>query len=554
MQNLTRADKYRDDILGGKTYHGDYILRLVENLEKDRQNSAFRWVYRNEIAEKYIRFIEKIKFTEGDKTGQLITLEHWQVYFIANLFGWVDRNDHTKRRFVESTLEIPRKNGKTTLAAVISLACAYLDGEARGQIYMAATAQKQARLCFETAWHSVMATEGLKARIKVSAHNLLVKSNNTFIRYISSEAGAIEGTNPSCVVFDEEHLQTTNELRDALRLGMGARKNPLFLSISTAGVDKNLPYYTHINNCKKILNNLIQNERHLVVIYEPKEGADWRDRATWMQANPNFGVSIDPELFEQDYLEANAEPSKQPGFITKRLNIWADSAKTWIDSKKWASLGQKLDLKEFEDRDAYIGLDLGSTGDFSALAILIPNETRDKFHLFMRFYIPEHMAEKRSRADMLNFKQWWRECAIKLTEGDATDYNVIKQDILELHTKLKCKPIAYDKAYASMFMIQLYNEHGIEVESFSQSVGNVSGPTKQFYEWIMNGQLTHDNNPVMAWMISNVEVYQDDANANYKIHKGKSKNKVDGPCAAVNAIGRMLEDFNNNPQNVTYIW
>lgn len=550
---MTKSDQYISDILSGKVYHGKYVLRAVQNLIKDRQDSDL-WQFDTEIANKYITFIERLVFTEGAKQGQLIQLENWQAFYISQIFGWVSKTDPTKRRFVETTLCVPRKNGKSTLIGIISLACAYLDNEARGQVYMAATSQKQARLCFDSAWYSVQRTPGLSTRIKVSAHNLLVKKNNTYIRYISSEAKGVEGTNPSVAVLDEEHLATDNELREALRLGMGARKNPLFISISTAGTNKNGPYYKHINNCKKFIDGIIENDRHFALIYEPDADMDWRDEKTWVVANPNWNVSIDPDLFRQDYMEAENEPAKQPMFITKRLNIWADSAKTWIDSKKWAENVHGKQLEDFYGQPAYIGLDLGSTGDFSALSIIIPNEARDKFYMFMRFYIPEQMADKRSRADQINFQQWWREGHIKLTEGDATDYNVIKADIVDLCSKFQYKPIAYDSALASMFMVQLYNEHQIQVESFSQSATNLTGPTKQFYEWIINGSLLHDGNPVMAWMISNVEVYQNDANGNYKIHKGKSKNKVDGPYAAVNAIGRMLEDFKDNPIINNYVW
>jgi phage terminase large subunit-like protein len=131
---------------------------------------------------------------------------------------------------------------------------------------------------------------------------------------------------------------------------------------------------------------------------------------------------------------------------------------------------------------------------------------------------------------------------------------VIKEDMVKYCSKFQYKPIAYDKALASMFMVQLMNDYQIQVEAYSQSVGSVTGPTKQFYEWIMNGTIQHDNNPVMAWMVSNVEVYQDDANGNYKIHKGKSKNKVDGPCAVVNSIGRMLEEWKDNPNIYNYVF
>lgn len=548
---MTKSEKYIKDILEGKIYHGKLVLRSIENFVNDLQTNT-KWVYRDDIADKFIKFIECLFFTEGIKKGQRINLEPWQCFFISQIFGWVSKEDETKRRYVETTLCIPRKSGKTTLVGVISLACAYIDNEARGQVYMAATSQKQSRLCFDSAWYAVKETPGLSSRIKVSAHNLLVKKNNTYIKYISSEAGGIEGTNPSVVVLDEHHLQKDNELRDALRLGMGSRKNPLFISISTAGSDKNGPYYQHLQTCKKIVNNLIENDRHFVLIYEPDEGSDWEDIKTWKTANPNWGVSIDPELFEQDYIEAKNDLSKQVGFMTKRLNIWADSSKTWIDSKKWSSLGRNLSLQDYKGQEAYIGIDLGSTGDFSAMAILIP-QADNTIHLLMRFYISEDMAGKRTRADQLNFKEWARQGYIKLTPGDATDYNYIKEDVLEICSILDYKPIAYDKALATLFSNNLYNDYSIQVESFSQSIGSVTGPTRQLNEWIFEGKLVHDNNPVMAWMISNVEILQDDANGNYKIHKGKSKNKVDGPCAAVNAIGRYMELMTSDNVITNYI-
>jgi phage terminase large subunit-like protein len=550
---LNKSDRYIENIITGKVYHGKYVLRAIKNLENDKLNSDL-WVYNSKIADKYIRFIEHLVFTEGEKKGQNIDLENWQSFYISQIFGWVSKTDETRRRFIETTLCVPRKNGKSTLIGIIALACAYLDDEARGQIYMAATSQKQARLCFDSAWYAVKQTKGLSSRISVSAHNLLVNKNQTYIRYISSEAGGIEGTNPSVAVLDEEHLATDNLLREALRLGMGSRKNPLFISISTAGTDKNGPYYKHLKICKKFIDGIIPNDRHFAIIYEPDSNMDWRLESTWKVANPNWGVSIDPDLFRQDFVEATNEASKQPMFVTKRLNIWADSAKTWIDAKKWDNLGSEKRIEDYYGKEAYIGLDLGATGDFSAMAIMIPNEDRTKMTLFMKFYIPSDMAEKRTRADQINFIQWAREGWITLTDGDATDYNVIKEDMVKYCSKFQYKPIAYDKALASMFMVQLMNDYQIQVEAYSQSVGSVTGPTKQFYEWIMNGTIQHDNNPVMAWMISNVEVYQDDANGNYKIHKGKSKNKVDGPCAVVNSIGRMLEEWKDNPNIYNYVF
>ena len=449
-----------------------------------------------------------------------------------------------------------KKNGKTELGAAIALACSFLDKDQRGQIFMAATTQDQAAICFEAGKSIVKRIPNLACRFTIRQHRLICKKNETYIRYISSEADATEGKGASVVIFDEEHLQVTNELRDNLKSGMGAREQPLFISISTAGTDKNGPYFQHLKTCKKILDGILQDDSHLILIYSApeKKKLDWENPEVWKIANPNWGVSVLEDNFIVDFTEAKNEPNKQPNFITKKLNIWADSAKTWIDAKRWDNLGSDVRIEDYYGKEAYIGLDLGATGDFSAMAIMIPNDDRTKMTLFMKFYIPSDMAEKRTRADQINFIQWAREGWITLTDGDATDYNVIKEDMVKYCSKFQYKPIAYDKALASMFMVQLMNDYQIQVEAYSQSVGSVTGPTKQFYEWIMNGTIQHDNNPVMAWMVSNVEVYQDDANGNYKIHKGKSKNKVDGPCAVVNSIGRMLEEWKDNPNIYNYVF
>ena len=551
---MTKAEQYIQAIKSGKVNHGKWLKLLIDWHLRELKTSEL-YEYREDISLKYVNFIEKLEFTQGKWAGQPFYLQDWQAFFISLMFGWV-RKDNGLRRFKQVTLNVPKKNGKTELGAAIALACSFLDKDQRGQIFMAATTQDQAAICFEAGKSIVKRIPNLACRFTIRQHRLICKKNETYIRYISSEADATEGKGASVVIFDEEHLQVTNELRDNLKSGMGAREQPLFISISTAGTDKNGPYFQHLKTCKKILDGILQDDSHLILIYSApeKKKLDWENPEVWKIANPNWGVSVLEDNFIVDFTEAKNEPNKQPNFITKKLNIWADSAKTWIDAKRWDNLGSDVKIEEYYGKEAYIGLDLGATGDFSAMAIMIPNDDRTKMTLFMKFYIPSDMAEKRTRADQINFIQWAREGWITLTDGDATDYNVIKEDMVKYCSKFQYKPIAYDKALASMFMVQLMNDYQIQVEAYSQSVGSVTGPTKQFYEWIMNGTIQHDNNPVMAWMVSNVEVYQDDANGNYKIHKGKSKNKVDGPCAVVNSIGRMLEEWKDNPNIYNYVF
>jgi phage terminase large subunit-like protein len=167
----------------------------------------------------------------------------------------------------------------------------------------------------------------------------------------------------------------------------------------------------------------------------------------------------------------------------------------------------------------------------------------------MRFWIPEIMAGKRTRSDGLRFKDWAKQGFIKLTDGNSTDFTRIEEDIARLSNKFMITSLAYDGAYAQMLVTRLINEWGINCRPFKQGITSVAGPTKYLHECILKSELLHDNNPVMNWMMANVMVWTDDANGNYKIHKGTSKNKVDGPTALVNAIGDYMIDYSNNYGN-----
>ena len=550
---LKKYEIYLNDVLTGKVNHGKHIKLICQQIKNDLGDKDSQFYFDYETADKYIKFIEHLSLTESEWAGKPFILENWQAFVVANIFGWKNKNNNI-RRYDEVTMHLPKKNGKTSLAAVIAIAYAFLEkDDYAGQIYMAATNREQANICFRAVKRTIDLTNGLSNYFKVMQYAVINKANQTNIKALSGDAPSVEGFGSSLVIFDEYHLQRTDELKENLITGQAARKGALFISISTAGTDKTAPYFRHIKSCKNILNGHSEVNSHLVILYEA-DSQDWRDEETWKQSNPNYGISVLPDKMRKEFKEALEHPHKQPSFITKHLNIWADSSATWIDSEKWNSCKGDIKIEDFAGKEAYVGIDLGSTGDFSAVAIVIPNDERDKFHLFMRFYIPEVMAEKRTRADSLKFTQWAREGWITLTPGDATDYNFIKDDIVNLAKILRLKPIAFDSALASMFTTTLYNDNNIEVMAFSQSVGNVTGPTKQFYEWIVTNKIIHEGNPVMAWMIGNVEVYQNDANGNYKIHKGQSKNKVDGPCAAVNAIGRMMEDFKDNPIIKQWVW
>ena len=257
---------YLDSILSGKINHGKHIRLLCEQLQTDVNNHKCEYYFDEETALKYIRFIEKLSLTEGKWAGQPFTLQPWQAFIVANIFGWKHKETGL-RRYDEVTIHVPKKNGKTAMVAALTLAYAFLEKQDyAGQIYTAATNREQANICFRAVKRTVELTSGLRSFFRVMQHAVINRQNQTNIKSISGDAPSVEGFGSSLVVFDEYHLQKDDELKDNLITGQAAREGALFISISTAGTDKNGPYYRHIKGCKNILNGFSGIKSQLVVL------------------------------------------------------------------------------------------------------------------------------------------------------------------------------------------------------------------------------------------------------------------------------------------------
>jgi phage terminase large subunit-like protein len=540
------AEQYATDVMSGKISACKWVRFACERYFYDLKLSdthAFEYYFDRKHAQRYIDFIQILRLTKGEWAGKPFVLQTWQQFIAWNLFGWKRKSDDC-RRFIECTVNVPKKNGKTEFAAGLSLAVAWLDQEYGGQIYMAATAREQAALCWQTAKDMVRLTPHADKYFETLAHSIVIPSLSSFIKAISSEASTAEGKGASCVVFDEEHEQLTNSLRDNLVSGMAARRQPLFISISTAGTDRTRPYYKHIQKCKSILEGTLSDERHFIVVYTTDEGDDWEIEDTWSKANPNYGLSVKSDFLKKQYTEIKNEPSKQPNFLTKHLDIWTDAHSTWVPYDVWMKGKRSIKIEDYYGRECWMGLDLASSMDFTALAIMIPDG--DKYIFFWKFWIPKDMADKRTKRDKIRFIEWASEGWITLTEGNVTDYDFVEADIKDLCKHFSVKKIAYDD-HNSQQIINHLVDTGIEVEPFSQSITSMSAPTKEFERLIMGEKVIHNGNPVMSWMMGNVQIFRD-ANDNKNIHRGKSTDKVDGPIASVNALGI----HNIMPQEDTY--
>jgi phage terminase large subunit-like protein len=480
-------------------------------------------------------FPENLRFVEGKWAGQPFKLEKWQSDYIATLYGW-KRPDKT-RRYRESCLFIPRKNSKTTMAAGMALYGLTCDGETGAQVYTAAFSRDQASLIFSPAAKMVHNSPQLAKRLKVidSVKRITYQQTGSFLRSIPADAANSHGFNAHQVFFDELHGQTKRDLYDVLKSSMGARRQPLFVSMSTAGYDRHSICYEVWNMARQIRDGDLDNPYFLPCIYELPEGATWGDEDVWHKVNPNLGVSISLGFLREECQRAKDSPAYENTFRNLYLNQWCEQAVRWISMDKW-HLGDDA-LPDLTGEPCWVGVDLSTTRDITALVAAFPRPDGG-YYLLCRFWVPTENGRKRERMDGVPYLQWAKDKAngLTLTDGDAIDQGAIRAAVNDLASQYSVQEVAIDP-WNAMPLLQALQGDGINAVEHRQGFASMANPTKEFDRLIVDGKIQHGNNPVLTWMAGNATV-EIDAAENMKPSKKKSTERIDGIVAAVMAVGR----------------
>lgn len=463
-------------------------------------------------------------------------LQPWQNNILATLFGW-KRPDGT-RRYREALIAVPRKNGKTVLCAGLGIYLLDCDHERGPEVYCAASSRDQATLVFDPAAAMVRGSSAMSKHFAIhdSVKRIISHRRGGFLRAIPAEAAQSHGFNASAVIFDELHTQPNRELYDVLKTSQGARKQPLFISITTAGHDRHSICWEVWDYARKVRDGIIIDPHFLPVIYELQDGEPWDDPDTWRRVNPNLGVSISEEYLREAYERAKALPSYENTFRNLHLNEWTEQAVRWFAMDKWDCCRGTSDLYGAQ---CYAGIDLSATTDITALVLAFPSDGR--VILRAKFWVPSNAARERSRRDRVPYEQWIREGWITATPGDSVDYDQVRADIHDLHQQYDIRAIAIDRWNANQLSTQLAGD-GFNIEPFGQGYASMSSPAKDFQRLVVDGNLEHDGNPVLRWMASNVAIEQDAA-GNIKPSKKVSTERIDGIVAAVMALGVMAKQM-----------
>ena len=491
-------------------------------------------------ADRAVAFIQNLKHTKGKWDGKPFLLLPWQEQIVRDIFGIV-RPDG-KRQFRSAYIEIPKKNGKSELAAAIALYLLYGDGEASAEVYGCANDRNQASIVFDVAKRMVEKSPALLRRSKIAAATKRIVNyrNAGFYQVLSAETGTKHGLNISGLVFDEIHAQPNRKLYDVMTKGSGdAREQPLFFIITTAGTDRESICYELHTKALDIMNGRKIDHSFYPVIYGLSDEDDWNDERNWYKANPSLGYTISIDRVRDAYKDALDNPAEENVFKQLRLNIWTNSAVAWIPDHIYERGNLKIDFSALEGRDCYAGLDLSSTSDITAFVLVFPPRSEsEKYIVLPFFWLPEETLELRCRRDHVLYDVWQRQGYINTTEGNVIHYGFIERFIERLGEKYHIIEIAYDRWNATQ-MVQNLEDMGFTMVPFGQGFKDMSPPSKELYKLLMEGNINHGGNPVLKWMAQNVVMRQDPA-GNIKPDKERSVEKIDGIVALIMGLDRCI--------------
>ncbi|MCA7946426.1 terminase large subunit [Burkholderia vietnamiensis] len=542
MTFVDTANQYIDDVLAGRIVACKWVKLACERQRRDLARAEmgdpdFPYRFDNDAATRICEFIELLPHTKGRwaRTRQSIKLEPWQAFILTTVFGWL-HVDSGLRRFRRAYEEVARKNAKSTKSSGIALYLFAADGEPGAEVYSAATTRDQAKIVFDDARAMALREPDMCAAlgVEILQHQLLTDDGSKFLP-LSAEGSTLDGLNVHGGVIDELHAHKTRAVFDVIDSGTGARDQSLLWLITTAGSDLTGICYEQRTHVTKILEGVFVDETFFGIIFTLDDGDDWSDPSVWIKANPNLGVSVFVDDMEMACRKAQSMPSAVNNFLTKRLNVWVNADSAWMDMRAWERCADRdMRLDDFVGERCWIGMDLAEKTDFAALVLVF--ERAGTFYVFPRFYLNEYAVENGSNSQ---YSGWERAGHIIVNEGNATDFDLIADDIRRFCSMFDVQEIPFDPAMSRYFATQLVKE-GLPLVEIRQAPIFFTQPIIQTENLVLEGKLKFDGNPAMTWMVSNVVVTTSRYNGLKHPTKERPENKIDGPVAMFLALGRAM--------------
>lgn len=513
----------------------DEIIKAAKAMiiEKQKAFEGTPYFINEKIATKAVTFVCLLKHTAGRYAGVNFQLLPFQIEFIIDVVATYRRDTET-RRYSTALLFLPRKNGKTELIAALLLYFLFVDDEKGKEIYCAANETEQAKIIFNATNSMLVQDHSLFKKAKTFKSTKTIEKRSVFLDFVkvlTANADTKDGLKPYVFVYDELHAAKDGELWRVLEEGQINRDSPLAFIISTAGYNLQGVMKQKYDYAKQVKAGIIEDDSFYSMIFEANPD-NWQDEQEWIKANPALGRGVTLDNLRKRFIKAKNNGEEEVSFKTKHLNIWCNSSTSWINDAVWQNnIHQGFNDSDFRGVNCYAGLDLSSTTDITAYVVIC--ELGGFLHIFPHFWIPEDNARERSRRDRVPYIDWVNKGLIKQTPGNVVDYDFVERDILQINEKFNIKETAYDRWNSTKIITNLTNE-GLNLSPFGQGYASMSAPTKAIQTLALAGKINHFGNPILRWMISNVEIIRDSAE-NIKADKSKSRERIDGVVALVMA-------------------
>jgi len=537
--NIERVQEWCRKSLAGEIPCCLMVRKAIERWQADLARPD---LYFDEKAfNRFVCFAGEFKHYKGPMAGLRFQPEDWQLFLMANVIG-LKRRDTGLRKYTYADVYVPRKNGKTFLAAIFAAYFLLKDGEAGPEVYTAAVDQAQARLCYDAS-AELIRTSIFAVDTKPYQWGMKSPKNAGVFKPLSKDTKNKDGLNIYAAICDERHAWPTTEIYDVIKTGMGARRQPMLLSISTAGTDTSNPYFSDIEVYRDILLGLKEKDNHFLLLFCPDEGDAWDDPATWAKVNPNLGVSL-----SVDYMRAECEEAKlrggtyQVAFQTKNLNMWVNAPDVWISDEDVKENNAPFDQDELRGAECYVGLDLASKGDISAVCLFFPAFRVARF----LFVVPEAKVEEVK--DRVDYRLWREQGWLTVTPGKVLDEDWFVDFLLRELESYDIKRLSYDP-WAMWNIVPKLSKYQDELLAAQQSIRYMSVPAKWVQTEVLQHRLNFLDNPVIRWMFRNVVIYTD-PNANIKLDKARSRNKIDGVVALTDAVFGWLDETGGETKEI----
>ncbi|HBL77728.1 MAG: hypothetical protein A2W90_02525 [Bacteroidetes bacterium GWF2_42_66] len=534
-RQLAKAEQYKIDVETEKQIVCKWIQLAVKRSRADEQRANI--FFKVEAARRALELFYFVNISSGTKYMRF-DLSPFQAWIVTELFGWYYTEKPDKRRYRYALLYTARKTGKTVFMVVLEIIVFIYDYQEAPEAYLCATTREQAGQALKYTKAIIKHSPSLLSRLKIQQFQIKYDKRDGLMKVLANKPDKNDSLNPSVFIMDEMHAHQTLDFFNVMKSGTLFRSNPLGIITSTAGFNKDYPFYNMLEVAKRVLEGTVDDDITFYALYMLDEDDEIEEFEKWIKPNPNIGVTVDLDDLILEYKKALLTISEKNNFITKNLNRYLDNLDLWIPDEIYMN-GWNDTTPQKKKVPAYVAIDLSSTRDLSSINLVYTDEETEKLNSIPEFHFPQN-EEKKIRASGIDLGAWIEKGYIIQHPGPMIDDEIIFESIAKWKETFDIQLLFYDEWNTGHIINRIKTKLYIDCKPFPQTATYFNFPLKYVERLFFENNINIGKNPVMRWMFRNIRLYYD-GNGNIKIMKNKSLDSVDGPVAFAMAVGAWLE-------------